>query len=275
MILDNEVLIRLFSFALILAVMLALELALPRRTIFQPRSLRWTNNFAITILNSVMLRLLFPAATVSVALYVEESEFGLLAGLGIPDFISIPLAIVALDLITYAQHRLFHEVPLLWRFHRMHHSDVDIDVTTGLRFHPIEMVLSMIIKLLAIWLLGAPAIAVIFFEVILNAMSMFNHANFHLPEKTDEMLRKGIVTPDMHRVHHSIRVRETNSNYGFSLSCWDRLFDSYIAQPEGGHLEMDIGVAEFRETTDIRLDKILMQPFANSPEPTENTGANK
>lgn len=275
MILDNEVLIRLFSFALILAVMLALELALPRRTIFQPRSLRWTNNFAITILNAVMLRLLFPAATVSVALYVEESEFGLLAGLGMPNFMSIPLAIVALDLITYAQHRLFHEVPLLWRIHRMHHSDVDIDVTTGLRFHPIEMLLSMIIKLLAIWLLGAPAIAVIFFEVILNAMSMFNHANFHLPEKTDEMLRKGIVTPDMHRVHHSTRGRETNSNYGFSLSCWDRLFDSYIAQPEDGHLEMDIGVAEFRETTDIRLDKILMQPFANSPEPAEDTGSNK
>lgn len=275
MILDNEVLIRLFSFALILTVMLALELALPRRTIFQPRSLRWTNNFAITILNAVMLRLLFPAATVSVALYVEESEFGLLAGLGMPNFMSIPLAIVALDLITYAQHRLFHEVPLLWRIHRMHHSDVDIDVTTGLRFHPIEMLLSMIIKLLTIWLLGAPAIAVIFFEVILNAMSMFNHANFHLPEKTDEMLRKGIVTPDMHRVHHSTRVRETNSNYGFSLSCWDRLFDSYIAQPEDGHLEMDIGVAEFREITDIRLDKILMQPFANSPEPAEDTGSNK
>jgi sterol desaturase/sphingolipid hydroxylase (fatty acid hydroxylase superfamily) len=265
MIFDNEALIRLFSFALILAVMLALELALPRRTIVQPKSLRWTNNFAITMLNAVMLRLLFPAATVSVALYVEKSEFGLFAGLGIPYFLSIPLAIAALDLIIYAQHRLFHEVPLLWRIHRMHHSDIDIDVTTGLRFHPIEMLLSMLIKLLAIWLLGAPVIAVIFFEVILSAASMFNHANFHLPEKTDEMLRKAIVTPDMHRVHHSTRARETNSNFGFGLSCWDRLFDSYIAQPEDGHLEMDIGIAEFRETADIRLDKILMQPFAHSP----------
>jgi sterol desaturase/sphingolipid hydroxylase (fatty acid hydroxylase superfamily) len=171
------------------------------------------------------------------------------------------LAVLLLDLAIYLQHVMFHAVPALWRVHRMHHSDTDLDVTTGLRFHPVEIVLSMLIKFAAIAALGAPAVAVLLFEVLLNATSMFNHANLRLPERVDAALRQVLVTPDMHRVHHSVIERETNSNFGFNLALWDRLFGTYRAQPEAGHEGMTIGVEQFRDPAEARLDRMLTQPF--------------
>ncbi len=262
MVLDNEAIIRLLSFIAILGLMVGLEYWRPKRSLSQSRLLRWPNNFAVTLVNTVILRLLFPAAAVGLAIQQESSGFGLLKVIGLPEIANIILAVILLDLVIYGQHRLFHRVPWLWRIHRMHHSDVDIDVTTGARFHPIEIVLSMLIKLLAVWLLGAPAVAVVLFEVLLNAMSMFNHSNFNLPSKIDSLLRRAIVTPDMHRVHHSVVEHETNSNYGFNLACWDHLFNSYVEQPAAGHAAMQIGLTEFRDEADIRLDKLLLQPFA-------------
>ena len=276
MVLDNEAIIRLLSFITILCLMVGLEQWRPRRRLSQSRLLRWPNNFAITLLNTVILRLLFPAAAVGLAIQQEGSGFGLLKVIGFPGIANIVLAIILLDLIIYGQHRLFHRVPWLWRIHRMHHSDVDIDVTTGARFHPFEIILSMLIKLLAVWLLGAPAVAVVLFEVLLNAMAMFNHSNLNLPEKADQWVRKAVVTPDMHRVHHSIDEHETNSNFGFNLSCWDHLFNSYVEQPAAGHVEMRTGLAAFRDEADIRLDKMLLQPFAASvcedDEPAQKAG---
>ena len=178
-----------------------------------------------------------------------------------PDWLAILVAIVLLDLIIFAQHRLFHAVPLLWRLHRMHHADLEIDVTTGFRFHPGEIVLSMVIKLGAVAVLGAPALGVMIFEILLNATSLFNHSNIRLPAAVDGRLRRILVTPDMHRVHHSIVARETNSNFGFNLPWWDRLFGTYRAQPAAGHEAMTIGLTLFRDPSELRLDRILMQPL--------------
>jgi sterol desaturase/sphingolipid hydroxylase (fatty acid hydroxylase superfamily) len=269
MILENEALIRLLSFAVVLCALLALEQWRPRRERSQSIWLRWSNNFAITLVNTVLLRLIFPAAAVGLAIQQESSGFGLLKVIGFPGFANVLLGVVLLDLIIYGQHRLFHRVPWLWRIHRMHHSDVDIDVTTGIRFHPIEIILSMLIKLLAVWLLGAPAAAVILFEVLLNASAMFNHSNLELPAPADQWIRRVIVTPDMHRVHHSIDAREMNHNFGFCLSWWDHLFNSYVAEPAAGHRDMQTGLERFRQETDIRLDKLLLQPFVKSPEPDD------
>jgi sterol desaturase/sphingolipid hydroxylase (fatty acid hydroxylase superfamily) len=215
----------------------------------------------MTVLNTVIVRILFPTAAVGFATFADTNNWGLLHLLQLPELAAIGLAILALDLTIYLQHVLFHAAPSLWRLHRMHHADLDFDVTTGLRFHPVEIVLSMGIKFVIIAALGAPAVAVLVFEVLLNGTSMFNHANLKLPTAADRLLRRLIVTPDMHRVHHSITASETNSNFGFNLSWWDHIFGTYRAQPARGHEAMIIGIDQFRSARDQRLDRMLVQPF--------------
>jgi sterol desaturase/sphingolipid hydroxylase (fatty acid hydroxylase superfamily) len=261
--LDYEALLRLSAFGGALGLMALLEAGWPRRARRFGRLRRWPGNLALVLLNTLTVRLLFPAAAVGFALMTEESGVGLFNQLDAPRWIAVALTLLLLDLTIYAQHCLFHRVPALWHIHSAHHTDLDIDVTTGVRFHPIEILLSMLIKLAAILILGAPAIAVLIFEVVLNTMAMFNHANLNLPDPLDRALRTLVVTPDMHRVHHSVRVNETNSNYGFNLSCWDRLFRTYIATPADGHTKMTIGLPEYQQPTELRIDRILIRPFSN------------
>jgi sterol desaturase/sphingolipid hydroxylase (fatty acid hydroxylase superfamily) len=265
--LAQEPLIRLSAFAGILVLMAVLEAWLPRRRRAVPRIGRWPSNLGVVVVDALLLRLVFPVAAVGVALAMEGHGIGLLPMLGLPGPLAVLLAVVLLDLAIYFQHVLFHAVPALWRLHRMHHADVEFDVTTGLRFHPFEILLSMVIKLAVVVALGAPAVAVLIFEVLLNASSMFNHANLRLPPAFDRVLRLVLVTPDMHRVHHSVIRRETDSNFGFSLALWDRIFGTYRAQPEAGHEAMTIGVAEFRDPAERRLDRMLTQPWRKGDAP--------
>ena len=260
-VLAAEPLIRLSVFAAVLAGLVAWEFLAPRRKLVVGRTRRWPSNFGVVAIDTVLLRILFPTAAVGLALVAEANGWGLLNLVAVPGWLAILLAIVLLDLIIYAQHVLFHRVPLLWRLHRMHHADLDIDVTTGIRFHPVEILLSMIIKLGAVVVLGAPALAVMMFEVLLNATSMFNHSNVWMPAGVDRLLRRILVTPDMHRIHHSIVARETHSNFGFSLPWWDRMFGTYRAQPEAGHEAMTIGLDQFRDESELRLDRMLLQPL--------------
>ena len=259
--LAHEPLIRLAVFAGILALMAGLEAWLPRRQRSAGRWLRWPSNLGVVVVDSVVVRLVFPTAAVGLALALEGRGVGLLPWLGVPQPLAILLAVVLLDLAIYLQHVMFHAVPALWRLHRMHHADLDFDVTTGLRFHPVEILLSMVIKLMVVVALGAPAVAVLIFEVLLNAIAMFNHANLRLPERLDRLLRVLLVTPDMHRVHHSVVPRETNSNFGFNLAVWDRIFGTYRAQPAAGHEAMTIGIEQFRDPRELRLDRMLTQPL--------------
>ena len=269
---DYEGLLRLGTFAGVLVLMLALESLFPRRTRRCDRLLRWPANFAITLLNTMLVRLLFPAAAVGFALAMTERDIGLFNQLSVPGPVAIVAAMLFLDLSIYAQHVIFHHVPVLWRIHRMHHTDLDLDVTSGARFHPLEIVLSMFIKCGVIAIVGAPATAVLLFEILLNAGSMFNHANMRLPAQLDHLLRILIVTPDMHRVHHSVRPTETNSNYGFNLSCWDRLFHTYTEQPRDGHEGMVIGLREFQTLDELRISRMLALPFVTgSKPPAEST----
>jgi sterol desaturase/sphingolipid hydroxylase (fatty acid hydroxylase superfamily) len=253
--------IRLGFFLGVFAVMAAWEAVWPRRERAVSRWIRWPNNLGIVAVNTLLLRVLFPTAAVGLALLGEERGWGLLNTLALPTWLSLALAVLLLDLVIYLQHVMFHAVPALWRLHRMHHADLDFDVTTGARFHPIEILLSMGLKLAVVAALGAPALAVLIFEVLLNATAMFNHANLRLPEALDRVLRWVIVTPDMHRVHHSIVPRETNSNFGFNLPWWDRLLGTYRAQPAAGHRAMTIGIEQFRTPRDLWLDHMLVQPF--------------
>lgn len=257
----SEPLIRLTAFLCVLAIMVALEAVLPRRRRQIPRRLRWTNNLALLVIDTVVLRVAFPILAVGAAMIAAEQGWGLFNLIGLPDWLAILLAVTILDFAVYAQHVLFHRVPWFWRIHRLHHADLDFDVTTALRFHPLEIVLSMLIKMAVVVLLGAPPAAVAIFEILLNATAMFNHANLRLPIEADRILRRLVVTPDMHRVHHSVRREETNSNYGFNLSCWDRLFGTYCAQPRDGHEAMKIGIEQFRTPRDLWLDRMLVQPF--------------
>lgn len=263
-ILTNEPAIRMLGFVSVLSVMAIWEILASRRPQTIKRRLRWPGNLAIVILDTLAVRLLFPLAAVGAAVYASEQGWGLLNLVSIPGWVVMVLAILALDLTIYFQHRLFHAVPWLWRLHRMHHADLEFDVTTGLRFHPLEIVLSMAIKMAVVVLIGAPAWAVVVFEVLLNATSLFNHANVRLPQSVDRWLRLLLVTPDMHRVHHSAIQRETDSNFGFSVPWWDRLFGTYRAQPEKGHLGMTIGIDDFRTEHDLRLDQMLVQPFRHT-----------
>jgi sterol desaturase/sphingolipid hydroxylase (fatty acid hydroxylase superfamily) len=257
----NEPAIRLGFFVGIFAVMALWGVVTPRRPRAVSRWIRWPSNLGVVALNTVLLRILIPIAAVGLALVADERGWGFLNHLGAPDWLAIPLAVVVLDFAIYLQHVMFHAVPVLWRLHRMHHADLDFDVTTGARFHPIEILLSMAIKLAVVAALGPPALAVLIFEVVLNATSMFNHGNVWIPPGADRVLRWIVVTPDMHRVHHSIVPREANSNFGFSLSWWDRLLGTYRAQPADGHQGMTIGIAQFREPRELRLDRMLVQPF--------------
>ncbi len=261
LVLDNEPLIRLGFFAGILVIVLAWEAAVPRRRRAFSRWRRWPSNFGIVAFNTVVARLLFPTAAVGMAWFAAERGWGLFNAVEVPYPVAVVASVVALDFVIYLQHVLFHAVPALWRLHRMHHADLDIDVTTGARFHPIEIVLSMVIKLAAVAVLGAPAVAVVVFEVLLNATAMFNHGNIRIPGEVDRLLRWVLVTPDMHRAHHSIVPCETNSNFGFSLPWWDRLLGTYRAQPAAGHDGMTIGIEQFREQKYLRLDWLLVQPF--------------
>jgi sterol desaturase/sphingolipid hydroxylase (fatty acid hydroxylase superfamily) len=257
----HEPWIRLGAFASVFATMALWELMAPRRPQAVGRLRRWPGNLGVVVIDTLLVRLIFPTAAVGVALVAQVGGWGLLPALDAPSWLAIIIAVIALDLAIYLQHVLFHAVPVLWRLHRMHHADLEIDVTTGARFHPIEILLSMAIKLGVVAALGAPAVAVLIFEVLLNATSMFNHGNVRLPQRFDRVLRWLVVTPDMHRVHHSILPRETNSNFGFNLPWWDRLFGTYRAQPQAGHGAMTIGIEQFRDPRELRLDRMLLQPF--------------
>jgi sterol desaturase/sphingolipid hydroxylase (fatty acid hydroxylase superfamily) len=259
---EHEQTIRLSFFLGILAVMAVWEILAPKRALTVSKAVRWANNLGLVFFNSFILRLIFPAAAVGVAAFASEHGWGLLNYYTLPAGLAIALAIVAMDFIIYLQHVLVHAVPALWRLHRVHHADLDYDVTTGARFHTLEIILSMLIKFATIVVLGAPVVAVIIFEVVLNSMAMFNHGNVGLPVPLDKALRWFIVTPDMHRVHHSIEDDETNSNFGFNLSWWDRLFGTYRDHPRGGHTGMTIGIRHFREPKQAAwITGMLAMPF--------------
>ena len=258
----HEPVVRLTIFVALFGLIAIYETVAPRRPRTVSRRIRWPNNLAVPVLNTLLVRMLLPATAVGVAMLAEERGGGLFHAVApIPVWLAILSSVVLLDLAIYLQHVLFHAVPLLWRLHRMHHADLDVDVTTGARFHPIEIVLSMILKFGVIVALGAPPLAVLVFEVVLSAGSLFNHANLGLPPRADGVLRWLVVTPDMHRVHHSVDSKETNSNFGFTLPWWDRLCGTYRAQPAAGHEGMVLGLAQFRTRNDLRLDRLLLQPF--------------
>lgn len=259
--LSNEPVIRVAVFAAVLAGMAAWELLSPRREQGVRRTTRWPSNIGVVLLDTFLVRLLFPIGAVAMAVLAEARGWGLFNALSLPAWAAVPLGIILLDLAIYLQHVLFHAVPALWRLHRVHHADLELDVTTGIRFHPIEILLSMGIKLGVVAALGMPAVSVLIFEVVLNATSMFSHGNVRLPHRLDRILRWVVVTPDMHRVHHSVQPRETNSNFGFNLPWWDRLFGTYLAQPQAGHAGMIIGIDQFRDPHEQRLDRMLTQPF--------------
>ncbi|HKJ00487.1 MAG TPA: sterol desaturase family protein [bacterium] len=259
--LQHEGPIRLVFFFGIFAAVAMWELLAPRRRLTTSKAVRWSSNLGIVVLNTLLLRAAFPVLAVGMAGLAVQEGWGLLNRVALPGWLAFVLAVAALDLVIYLQHVMFHAVPALWRLHRMHHTDLDFDVTTGARFHPIEIGLSMGIKLAAVVLLGASPVAVLVFEVLLNGTAMFNHGNIRLPLVLDRWLRLLVVTPDMHRVHHSVHPGETNSNFGFNLPWWDRLLGTYRAQPREGHEGMTIGISQFRDPRELRLDRLLSQPF--------------
>jgi sterol desaturase/sphingolipid hydroxylase (fatty acid hydroxylase superfamily) len=263
---DGEQTIRLAFFFGTLAVVAGWEIIAPRRTLTDRKGKRWFANLSLVVIDTAVVRFLFPILPVGLALLAQERGWGALNIVLLPNWLKIVMAVVALDFVIYLQHVLFHFLPILWRLHRMHHTDLDIDVTTGNRFHPLEIVISVGIKLAAVALIGPPVMAVVVFEVVLNATSQFNHGNILLPETVDRWLRLVVVTPDMHRVHHSVIPRETNSNFGFNLPWWDRLCGTYRSQPEQGHTGMSIGLKEFRDSTKLTLLQLLLQPFVRKQE---------
>jgi sterol desaturase/sphingolipid hydroxylase (fatty acid hydroxylase superfamily) len=262
MVLQHEIAIRLSFFFGVFAVMAAWEVLAPRRALTVSKAVRWASNLGIVALNTLLLRLLFPAAAVGMAAFAASQGWGLLNYYEMPPWLAALVAVVALDLVIYLQHVMVHAVPALWRLHRVHHADLDFDVTTGARFHPIEIVLSMLIKLATVAVLGPPVPAVLIFEVLLNGTAMFNHGNVRLPVALDRVLRWFVVTPDMHRVHHSVEDDEANSNFGFNLPWWDRLFGTYRAQPRDGQEGMTIGIHHYRDPKQVsRLLGMLGLPF--------------
>jgi len=260
---NHEATIRLGSFLGVFTLMAFWEILAPRRKLTQPKGSRWLNNIGLVVFNTSLLRVVFPMAAIGVAEYAQLMQWGLFNMIEVHPAIALLVSIIVLDAVIYLQHVMFHAVPLLWRLHRVHHADLDFDVTTGARFHPIEILLSMLIKFAAIVLLGPPLAAVVIFEVLLNAMAMFNHSNVRMPLALDGVLRQLVVTPDMHRVHHSHLADETNSNFGFNLSVWDRVFGTYRAQPAAGHTNMVIGIDTFRDPDRcVKLSGILFMPFS-------------
>jgi len=257
----HEASVRLGVFLGLFILIALTERIVPRRVPGSPKTSRWFTNLGITLINTISLRLLFPLIPVGFASYATEKGFGILNNFEFSLWIELIIGVLALDFIIYLQHFLFHSLPLLWRLHVVHHTDMDFDITTGLRFHPIEIIISMGIKLLAVFALGPPAIAVLIFEILLNGTAMFNHGNIRIPKGVDRILRLFVVTPDMHRVHHSVIIRETNSNYGFNLPWWDRLMGTYRAQPIRGHEGMTIGIGWLREAKRLTLPWLLAMPF--------------
>jgi sterol desaturase/sphingolipid hydroxylase (fatty acid hydroxylase superfamily) len=257
----HEPVLRLTAFGGVFILMAIWELMLPRRKQVIGRGWRWPNNLGVVFVDTLVIRILLPTTAVGLAVFATARGFGLFNVITLPAWIAVVASVVILDLAIYLQHVLFHAVPALWRLHRVHHADLEFDVTTGVRFHPIEILLSMLIKFAVVAALGAPALSVLLFEVLLNATSMFNHGNVRIPPAIDRVLRWFVVTPDMHRVHHSIAMQETNSNFGFNLPWWDRLFATYRAQPAAGHESMIIGIEQFRTSRELGLDRMMLQPF--------------
>ena len=253
--------IRLAAFLSVFVLLAVLEILLPRRPLHTPKAHRWFTNLIIITLNPLSVALFIPILPIGLALLASEQNWGLLNHMAMPYWLKVVLGAVLLDLTVYTQHVLNHAVPLLWRLHMVHHADLDIDLTTGLRFHPVEILVSMAIKLAAVAAFGVPPMAVLIFEVVLNVTAMFNHSNIHIPNKADRVLRLLVVTPDMHRVHHSVIIRETNSNYGFNLPWWDLLFGTYKAQPAKGHTDMVIGLSQFRDHRRLTLPWLLILPL--------------
>ena len=262
---QSEAVIRLAAFAAVFGAVALWELAAPRRRPLYRRGARWPHNLGLLLVDVVAVRLLAPGAVIGVALAAEQRGWGFLNAVSLPWWLALPLGIVLLDLAVYFQHVMFHAVPTLWRLHRVHHADQDFDLSTGTRFHPIEILLSAVIKCAAVAAIGASPVAVVVFEVLLNAAAMFNHANASLPSRAERWLRCLVVTPDMHRVHHSVLHDESSSNFGFNVPWWDRLFGTYRALPRLGHDAMEIGVDAFRSPEDLRLDHLLIQPFQDTP----------
>jgi sterol desaturase/sphingolipid hydroxylase (fatty acid hydroxylase superfamily) len=260
--LAHEPVVRIAAFVLMLTAMMVWEHLAPKRVQSVSKMRRWANNLILLLINSIVVRILFPAAAMGFAVFAEIHQMGLLRILAMPDAVAVIAAVLLLDLAIYLQHLVFHAVPLLWRLHRVHHADLDFDATTGTRFHPIEILLSMGIKFLIIVTLGPPVIAVLMFETLLNVTAMFNHSNISMPNQADRILRSLLVTPDMHRVHHSIDRIETNANFGFCFSFWDRLLGTYKPVPALGHTAMTIGIPEFRNPRDVvNLKGMLAIPF--------------
>lgn len=260
-----EGLIRLGAFAAVFAAVALWELAAPRRKPLYTRRSRWPHNLGLLFVDVLVVRLLAPGAVIGVALAAQERGWGFLNLVSLPSWTAFLVGVVLLDLVIYFQHVMFHALPTLWRLHRVHHADLDFDVTTGTRFHPIEILISIVIKCAAVAAIGVPAAAVLVFEVLLNATAMFNHANASLPGRAEQWVRWLVVTPDMHRVHHSVQYDESSSNFGFNAPWWDRIFGTYRAQPRLGHDAMTIGVDAFRSAKDLRLDQLLIQPLRNTP----------
>jgi len=261
-VLDHEPTIRLGFFVGVFTLVALWEYLSPRRTLTLSRALRWTSNLGLVVLNTALLRLLFPVAAVGVAAFCAANGWGLLNHFAVPFWLAVPLAVVAMDFVIWLQHVMVHAVPLLWRLHQVHHADLDYDLTTGARFHPLEIALSMLIKFATITVLGPSVLAVVIFEVMLNATAMFNHGNIRLPTALDHALRWVLVTPDMHRVHHSVEDDECNSNFGFSLTWWDRLFGTYRAQARAPQQSMVIGIYGHNDPREVaRLDGMLLMPF--------------
>ncbi|MDE2363865.1 MAG: sterol desaturase family protein [Hyphomicrobiales bacterium] len=257
----GEALVRFGAFAAVLTAAALWEALSPARERAYPRLRRWPSNLGVVVVDTLLVRALFPSAVVGVAAFAEGRGWGLLNLVHAPAWLAWPIALVALDFTVWGQHVVFHRIPWLWRLHRMHHADLDYDVTTALRFHPGEIVLSVLVKMAAAVALGAPPGSVVAFEIVLNAFAMFNHANASLPSRLEPVARLLVVTPDMHRVHHSVEPAETNSNFGFNLSIWDRAFGLYRTEPAAGRAKLSIGLPCFRSPRELRLDRMLTQPW--------------
>ncbi len=262
---QKELALRLAVFFGVFIIMALWEVIAPKRKLTVSKAERWFNNLSIIVIDNLLLYLLAPAIAITTAFAVQRAGWGLLNYLHMSFWPSVIISVLFLDMVIYLQHLMFHAVPLLWRFHMMHHADLDIDVTTGLRFHPVEILISMGIKIAAISVIGAPVLAVLIFEIVLNGTSMFNHSNVRMPYNMDRLLRLLVVTPDMHRVHHSVTIRETNSNFGFNFPWWDRIFGTYRAQPAAGHQGMTIGLAQYRHRSQVTLPRLLVLPFVGNP----------
>lgn len=260
-IVSHEATIRMAFFAGIFVIVALIELAVPRRPLTTSKAGRWFANIGVVIINTAVLRVLVPAGAIGISVWIGRQGWGVFNYMNWPIWIEVVLSVILLDFVIYLQHLMFHAVPLLWRLHMMHHADLDYDVTTGTRFHPIEIIISLGIKAMAISVLGASPVAVIIFEILLNGTAMFNHGNFYIPLGIDRILRLMVVTPDMHRVHHSVFPSETNSNFGFNLPWWDRLMGTYRAQPTKGHDDMTIGLNQFRDPARLTLPRIIALPF--------------